>query len=61
MGHFLERGDALYWEKEAKRLMKLFDGIERWGLYEGATGEIKERHNHFKKEIKHFRKIFSEE
>ena len=61
MGHFLERGDALYWEKEAKRLMKFFDKMDKWVFFPGATGEVKKRHDHFRKEKKHFRKIFSEE
>lgn len=68
MGHFLERGDALYWEKEAKRLMRLFDKIERFSLNSTSTIIINKKGSSLyaqiesiRKQIRHFRKIFSEE
>jgi hypothetical protein len=28
MGHFLEKGDGIYWEKQARGLFRLFDKMD---------------------------------
>ena len=60
MGHFLEKGDGLYWEKQARGLFRLFDKMEN---------HIQSNHFHSKndseiksllKGIRHFRNMFKE-
>jgi hypothetical protein len=64
MSSFLERGDALYWEKEARRLQGFLNMLEMFfdnydfGDKNAVADVIREKST---KHIKHFRKIFREE
>lgn len=60
MRHFLERGDAEFWDKEAIKLHRFLDKIDRFFnnhyYYSKNSAEIKSIY----KSIRHFKKIFTE-
>ena len=59
MGHFLERGDGLYWDKESIKLQRFLKKIEiHLSFCRDCYPESKKS---ILKSVRHFRKIFSEE
>jgi hypothetical protein len=60
MGSFLEKGDGLYWEKQARGLFRLFDKIDK--LIDKNYGHLvyNEEVKSIRKRIRYFRNVFTE-
>lgn len=60
MGHFLEKGDGLYWEKQARGLFNLFDKIDRFIDKYHCESKEDLQIKSILKGIRHFRNVFTE-
>ena len=60
MGHFLEKGDGVYWDKQVMGLFRLFDKIDK--LIDKNYGHLTymEELKSIKKGIRHFKNVFTE-
>jgi hypothetical protein len=61
MGSFLEKGDAIYWEKQARGLFSLFNKIERYVNKHNLNDKKDKEIQSILKNIRHYRNIFREE
>lgn len=58
MGHFLKRGDAEFWDKEAVKLHRFLNKVESHLAYCRDCYPLSKKS--ILKSIRHFRKIFTE-
>jgi hypothetical protein len=62
MGSFLEKGDAIYWEKQKRGLFNLFDKVDKYFKYthpDLLKDDIQAKS--LLKGVRHFRNVFREE
>lgn len=60
MGSFLERGDAVFWEKKAIRMQRFLSKLDIYFCERNLKSKNNKQLNSIYKEIRHFRKLFCE-